>query len=31
MVLDSDKITYDEESGDMVAHGRPVLSFLNKN
>ena len=27
MVLDSDKITYDDESGDMIAHGRPHLSF----
>ncbi len=27
LVLDSDKITYDEDSGDMVAHGRPVLDF----
>ena len=27
MVLDSDKITYDEETGDMVAHGRPSLEF----
>lgn len=27
LVLDAEKITYDEDSGDMLAHGRPVLDF----
>lgn len=27
LVLDADKVVYDEDTGDMVAHGRPVLDF----
>lgn len=27
LVLDSDNITYDDETGEMIAHGRPVLTI----